>query len=126
MAGWRRLNAWPLRRKLLALVLLPLWAVLPLIGLVLLVWGNEALDRLLVAKVRADLAVAEGYFDRMLAEVGASTAALADSRLLAEQLARGDSAGLAALLGRLQARDHLDLLVWRSVDTPAEIGRAHV
>ena len=114
----RRLRDWPLRRKLLALVLLPLWAVLPLIGLALLVWGNEALDRLLVAKVRADLAVADGYFERMLAGVGASTAAVAESRVLAEQLARGDEAGLQALLARLQAREHLDLLVWRSADGP--------
>ncbi|MBN8489796.1 MAG: hypothetical protein J0M20_18945, partial [Burkholderiales bacterium] len=107
------LQAWPVRRKLLALVLLPLWAVLPLLGLALLVWGNEALDRLLVAKVRSDLAVADGYFERMLAEVGASTNALAESRVLAEGLARRDDTALVQLLGQLQRRERLDLLVWR-------------
>ncbi|MBQ0957819.1 cache domain-containing protein [Ideonella sp. 4Y11] len=107
------LQAWPVRRKLLALVLLPLWAVLPLLGVALLVWGNEALDRLLVAKVRSDLAVADGYFERMLAEVGASTNALAESRVLAEGLARRDDTALVQLLGQLQRRERLDLLVWR-------------
>ena len=33
--------------------------VLPLLGVILLVWGNVAFDRLLITKVRADLAVAQ-------------------------------------------------------------------
>ena len=37
-----------IRKKLLALVLLPLLVVLPLLGMGLLIWGNEALDRLLI------------------------------------------------------------------------------
>ncbi|UUZ67481.1 hypothetical protein LP416_22825 [Polaromonas sp. P2-4] len=51
-----------IRSKLLAMVLVPLALVLPLLGLLLLVWGNVAFDRLLVTKVQSDLAVARGYF----------------------------------------------------------------
>jgi signal transduction histidine kinase len=112
------------RRQLLGLVLLPLWAVLPLLGLVLLGWGDAALDRLLVAKVRADLAVAEGYFERMLAEVGASTGAVAGSRALADALERQDAAALERLLADLQLRERLDLLAWRPVQGRATPERA--
>ena len=59
-----------LRHHLLALTLLPLLGVLPLLGLILLLWGNNAIDRLLIGKVRSDLAVAQGYFERVQAEVG--------------------------------------------------------
>ena len=68
-----------LRHDLLALTLLPLLGVLPLLGLILLLWGNNAIDRLLIGKVRSDLAVAQGYFERVQAEVGSGTAAVAGS-----------------------------------------------
>ena len=131
-----RLAAWPVRRKLLAMVLLPLVGVLPLLGLVLLVWGNAALDRLLITKVRSDLAVAHGYFDRVLGEVAASTGAVADSQALyaALQPARaatgqargkpaaglaglgGDRAALQALLARFKDREGLDFINLRAPD----------
>ena len=63
-AGPRRspwFAAWPIRRKLLAMVLLPLLGVLPLLGLLLLVWGNAALDRLLITKVRSDLEIGRAH-----------------------------------------------------------------
>ena len=100
-AGARRgawFAAWPIRRKLLAMVLLPLLGVLPLLGLVLLVWGNAALDRLLITKVRSDLAVAHGYFDRVLGEVAASTGAVADSQALHAALLAASPAGLPAAI----------------------------
>ena len=76
----RRFRDLPIRGKLLAMVLVPLAVVLPLLGIILLVWADLAFDRLLITKVRADLAVANGYFERVLGEVGASAATLADSK----------------------------------------------
>ena len=114
-----RFAAWPIRRKLLAMVLLPLLGVLPLLGLVLLVWGNAALDRLLITKVRADLAVAHGYFERVLGEVAASTGAVADSQALHAALAApagADGAALQALLARFKAREGLDFINLRTAD----------
>ncbi len=117
-----RFRDWPIRRKLLAMVLLPLLVVLPLLGVALLVWGNTALDRLLVTKVRADLAVAHGYFERMLAQVGASTGAVADSHALSLALAGGAHppggvpAAVQALLQRLREREGLDFIQLRGAD----------
>ena len=118
--------AWPIRRKLLAMVLLPLVVVLPLLGLVLLVWGNAALDRLLITKVRSDLAVAHGYFERVLGEVAASAGAVADSQALHAALetvrggpgalAGGDRLVLQTLLARFKAREALDFINLRTPD----------
>ncbi|MBL8351415.1 MAG: cache domain-containing protein [Burkholderiaceae bacterium] len=112
-----RFTAWPIRRKLLALALLPLLGVLPLLGAVLLVWGDAALDRLLITKVRSDLAVAHGYFERVLGEVAASTAAVADSNALHQALQHVladagplDRGTLQALLRRYKAREGLDFI----------------
>lgn len=115
--GGRAFARLSIRRKLLAMVLLPLLVVLPLLGLLLLWWGSAALDRLLITKVRADLAVANGYFERVLGEVGASTAALAESQRLHEALA--DAAGRAdwpALLEGFRAREGLDFLHLHTAD----------
>ena len=134
-----RFAAWPVRRKLLAMVLLPLVGVLPLLGLVLLVWGNAALDRLLITKVRSDLAVAHGYFERVLGEVAASTGAVADSQALhlalsghlakSGHLAQSGSAGIGTgaadladrpalqrLLARIKDREGLDFINLRTPD----------
>jgi two-component system NtrC family sensor kinase len=109
-----RLQDLPIRSKLLAMVLLPLLVVLPLLGVLLLVWGNAALDQLLITKVRSDLAVAQGYFDRVLGEVGASAGAVADAHAL--QLALGDDAALVALLRRYKEREQLDFINLRAPD----------
>jgi two-component system, NtrC family, sensor kinase len=104
----------PFRGKLLAMVLLPLVVVLPLLGLILLVWGNAAVDRMLITKVRADLAVAHGYFDRVLGEVAASTAAVADSAALQAALHEAASPeALRALLERFRQREGLDFVNFR-------------
>ncbi|MBC7728107.1 MAG: cache domain-containing protein [Microbacteriaceae bacterium] len=95
------------------MVLLPLVVVLPLLGVVLLVWGNAALDRLLITKVQSDLAVAHGYFERVLGEVAASTGAVADSNALHRALAGPgplDHPALQALLVRYKAREGLDFI----------------
>ncbi len=54
------------RNKLLAMALLPLLVVFPLLVLALTLWSNAAYDRLLITKVRADLAVASGYFNQVM------------------------------------------------------------
>jgi two-component system NtrC family sensor kinase len=114
-----RLQNLPIRSKLLAMVLLPLLVVLPLLGVLLLVWGNAALDQLLITKVRSDLAVAQGYFDRVLGEVGASAGAVADAHALQLALANGngaDGTALVALLQRYKQREQLDFINLRAPD----------
>ena len=76
----------------------------------LLWWSNHAFDQLLITKVRADLAVAHGYFERVLGEVGASTAAVADSHALALALQRDDADAVVALLHRARSRQGLDFI----------------
>ena len=99
-----------IRAKLLAMGLLPLLVVLPLLGTLLLVWGNAAFDRLLITKVRSDLAVAHGYFDRVLGDVGSGTESLADSHALLRELLRADPPSLQSLLQRERVRLGLDFL----------------
>jgi signal transduction histidine kinase len=102
-----------IRHRLLALTLVPLLGVLPLLGLILLLWGNTAIDGLLISKIRSDLAVAQGYFDRVLAEVGSGTQAVAASYRLQRALAtalpeRGTA--LDGLLTQAQQEHGLDFL----------------
>lgn len=74
---WRERLGRSVRLKLLAIALAPLLIALPLLLLALSAWTDFAYDRLLHTKVRADLAVARGYFGQVLAEVGAGTRAAA-------------------------------------------------
>ena len=114
-SGRGRFAQLSIRNKLLAMVLLPLLGVLPLLGAVLLWWANAALDQLLVTKVRSDLAVAQGYFERVLGEVGASTAVVAESAALARALA-APQAEAVPLLRRYAAREGLDFINLRAPD----------
>jgi two-component system NtrC family sensor kinase len=106
----------PIRGKLLAMVLVPLALVLPLLGLILLVWGNVAFDRLLITKVQSDLAVAQGYFERVLVEVGASASAVADSHTLHAALDAQPQGDLVPLLRRFKQRESLDFINLRAPD----------
>ena len=74
------------RNKLLAMALLPLLVVFPLLVLAIAVWSNITYDRLLITKVRSDLAVARGYFDQVLIEVGSGTRGVARSQRLLHTL----------------------------------------
>jgi signal transduction histidine kinase len=116
----KRWQALSIRNKLLVMVLLPLLGVLPLLGLVLLWWSDQAFDRMLITKVRADLAVAQGYFESVLGEVDASTAAVADSHTLHMALPAADTdAGaraLVALLEQARSREGLDFINLRTND----------
>jgi len=112
-----RVSALPIRTKLLALVLVPLVVVLPMLGLILAVWGNAALDRMLITKVRADLAVAHGYFDQVLVEVAAGTRAMAESQALHQALARGARPDeMRRLLRGFADRERLDVALLRGDD----------
>jgi two-component system, NtrC family, sensor kinase len=117
---WRRFQQLPIRSKLLAMVLVPLLVVLPLLGVILLLWLNTAFDRLLTTKIRSDLAVAQGYFERVLGEVGASTSAVADSHELHAALAGlGPAHGpdkLAPLMRAFKQREGLDFINLRAPD----------
>jgi len=97
------------RDKLLVMVLLPLVGVLPVLGLILMWWSNVAFDRMLIAKVHADLAVARGYFERTLADVGSSAGAVAQSRALHDALG-GSPLALATLLEQMRQRERLDFV----------------
>jgi two-component system, NtrC family, sensor kinase len=108
-------QALSIRNKLLVMVLVPLLVVLPLLGLILLLWSNAAVDRLLITKVRSDLAVAQGYFERVLAEVGGGTRAVAESAALQQALA-DPGADLVPLLRRLKERERLDFINVRAAD----------
>jgi hypothetical protein len=108
LAAWL---AQSVRNKLLAMALLPLLVVLPLLVGALLLWGNIAYDRLLITKVRSDLAVAHGYFDQVVAGVGGGTESVAASHELLKALKARDATGLAQLLDRQRAQLGLDFLV---------------
>ncbi|WP_424894777.1 sensor histidine kinase [Tepidimonas sp. HKU79] len=125
---WRERLGRSVRLKLLAIALAPLLIALPLLLLALSAWTDFAYDRLLHTKVRADLAVARGYFGQVLAEVGAGTRAAAISHALHERLRtararqsrepRGaplDDPALLDWLERERARLGLDFLVLRPI-----------
>ena len=106
------------RNKLLAMALLPLLVAFPLLVLVLVLWGNSAYDRLLTTKVRSDLAVARGYFDRVLVEVGSGTQGVAGSLALytALQASASGTSDLAQQLAASRQQLGLDFLVLYSPD----------
>lgn len=92
------------------MALLPLLVVLPLLVAALVLWGNAAYDRLLITKVRSDLAVARGYFEQVLGSVGSGTQAVADSHALHQALARQDLTALEAQLRAARARLGFDFI----------------
>ncbi|WP_174718471.1 cache domain-containing protein [Azoarcus sp. DN11] len=98
------------RAKLLALVLAPLLAGVPvLLGLVW-TWGSEAYGRLLNFKIGSDLVTAHEYFDRVRIGVGSEVQALAESHRLIRQLGAPSSA-TSVLLAELAPARRLDFLL---------------
>ena len=111
-----------IRVRLLLLALLPLGIVLPALLAILVVWGGDYVDRLLVARVRTDLAAAHGYYERVAEGVGRSVAALAGSSRMAYALIRSDGARKAVvneLLGEARPGLKLDFLYFLDVDRDA-------
>ncbi len=112
----QRVQVWlasSVRHKLLAMALLPLLVVFPLLVLALAVWSSFTYDRLLITKVRSDLAVARGYFDQTLTEVGSGTRGVARSQRLLQAMADG---GLPARLLADRQELGLDFLLLVSQD----------
>ncbi|NTV68562.1 MAG: HAMP domain-containing protein [Azonexaceae bacterium] len=108
-----------IRTRLLLLALIPLGVVLPLTMAALAYWGGNYLDRLLVTKVRSDLAVAHGYFERVADGVGRSVASLATSERLARALrntGNQQETSVARLLDSTQEEYKLDFLDFFDVD----------
>ena len=99
-----------LRFKLLALALLPLGIVMPLLIAILASWSSVYYERLLIGKIRSDLAVAHGYFEQVKDGVGRRVEALAASERLARAL-REPPAKLPALLREARAQIGVDFLL---------------
>ncbi len=107
------------RVRLLLLALLPLGVVLPLLLAVLAIWGGDYFDRLLTTKVRTDLAVAHGYFERVTDAVGSSVEGLANSVRLGRALvqpADRRAGAIAELLAEVRLGQRLDFLRFLDVD----------
>ena len=107
------------RVRLLLLALLPLGVVLPLLLAVLTIWGGDYFDRLLTTKVRTDLAVAHGYFERVTDAVGSSVEGLANSARLGRALvqpADRRAGAIAELLAEVRLGQRLDFLRFLDVD----------
>jgi signal transduction histidine kinase len=108
-----------IRVRLLLLALLPLGVAMPVMVAVLAGWGGDYFDRLLVTKVRADLAVAHGYFERVSEGLGRSVEGLAGSaRLLQalEQPAERRPEALRNLLETARSKSRFDFLRFLSVE----------
>ncbi|RKT51080.1 HAMP domain-containing protein [Azonexus fungiphilus] len=99
-----------IRRRLIGLALLPLGVVLPLLLVTLVNWGSGFLDRLLVAKVGADLVSANSYYERVSAGIGTAVEGLAGSARLATRLDM-PQAQLQDWLGEERQRLQLDFLL---------------
>ncbi|HEX5697775.1 MAG TPA: cache domain-containing protein, partial [Rhodoferax sp.] len=90
--------------------------VLPLLVAALVIWGSSAYDRLLITKVRSDLAVAHGYFGRVLAEVGTGTQALANAHTLHLALAAQEPLALSQELAQARQRLGYDFINLYALD----------
>jgi two-component system NtrC family sensor kinase len=74
------------RFKLLVIVLSPIVVALPVLGGLILYWGENYYDRLVQYKVRSDLAIANQYFERVIEGYGRGVTAFAGSSALAAAL----------------------------------------
>jgi signal transduction histidine kinase len=108
--SWRAWLGQSVRRKLLAIALLPILVMLPLAVGALLWWGDYVYDKLLIAKVRSDLAVARGYFGQVVERVATGARGVAGSQALLERLQREDPGELEWFLEQQRRRLELDFL----------------
>ncbi len=117
-----------IRTRLLLLALIPLGVVLPLMLLAMAYWGGDYFDRILKTKVRSELAIAHGYFERVSEGVGRSLSSLADSQRLAHALrgsGSGAEASVAQLLDSVKQSQKLDFLHFYAVDREIPTSRQH-
>ncbi|GBG00792.1 two-component sensor histidine kinase [Azospira sp. I13] len=101
------------RLKLLALVLSPLILGVPILLLIVWIWGTQGYNQLLVNKVSSDLVTARQYFDRVQSGVSTGLGGFATSQRLAKALARQPGSDVERLLrseAKSQGLDYLLLL----------------
>ena len=103
------------RHKLLALVLAPLILGVPVLLIIVWLWGTQGYNSLLVNKVSSDLVTARQYFDRVQSGVRVGLDGFAASQRLAvaRQAPRAEGNDLTRLLAeesRAQGLDYLLLL----------------
>jgi two-component system, NtrC family, sensor kinase len=110
MTRLRGLDRLGQRHRLLVLGLGPLLLALPILALIQVLWGGPALDAISTTRVRSDLAAARGYFERVQAEAGAGTLAVAQSLALHDAIGRNDTAALQLLLSRARQQHALEFL----------------
>ena len=98
------------RDRLVAIAVWPLLGVLLVLAALLAAWSSALFDRMLIVKVRSDLAVAHQYFERTVAGVGANVGNAAASARMQEAIRTDDGVGLRTLLERLKRDGGLDFL----------------
>lgn len=98
------------RAKLLALVLAPLLAVLPVLALLTLYWANTYYDRMLIFKVNSDLVVARQYFQNVTDRMGRDLDGLARSHALVVLLERRGQGAVRDWLAQARDAHRLDFL----------------
>lgn len=116
-----------IRSRLLLLALLPMGVVLPLLIGGLTVWGGGYFDHLLTTKVRSDLAVAHGYYERVSQSVGRSVIGLAESARLIHGLnspLAQRNAAIDPLLAEVRQEQGLDFLHFYEVHRSSAIAQA--
>lgn len=96
------------RYKLLVLVLLPLFVILPAVIAVVIYWGNNSYDRLLVYKVTSELMIAHQYLERALEHNERLVEGLANSARLARS--RSDMGRVHELFAETAKREKFDFL----------------
>ncbi len=122
MKAWRWIEQ-SVRHKLLAIALLPLVLMLPLMLAAVWWWSDVAYDRLLISKVRSDLAVANGYFEQLKERVDARVrlAAASHSHLRVTARESGSPQALERFLEQQRRQLELDFLI---VDSEGSVAAA--
>lgn len=108
--AFARLANTTIRARLLRIALVPTLIALPILGGLLLWGGSLALDQVLNMKVRSDLAVARGYFERVRGEIGTGTQAVASSHALQRAITEGRDDELRRLLAEAGQRHRFDFV----------------
>jgi two-component system NtrC family sensor kinase len=107
------------RLKLMAMVMAPLLLGMPLLLIIVWIWGTQGYDRLMLNKVSSDLGTARQYFDRVQNGVSTGLDGFAGSHRLFTALHGSSPSQLASLIDS-EARDQgLDYLLL--VDTQGRV-----
>ncbi|CAO3438754.1 sensor histidine kinase [Azospirillum doebereinerae] len=112
------------RVKLLTLVLAPLLLGVPVLLLIVWIWGTQGYDQLLVTKVSSDLGTARQFFDRVQAALGTRLEGFASSHRLAVALERGNGTEIRRLLDEAAEEQGLDYLLLLDAQGRARVGGA--